>query len=215
MQTCIWPSWCHCHSLSLASVKSRLVLPFWYWLMRVIPEKGPLNGCACVLNANYYNQYNSAKVTEPIQNIMLPLSLRDSTDLCSVASTVYIQQTTVLWPLYRSTCIRILSVQSFTAHMPLLTTTSAFGLGRRCWSSPQQCYLRSLCTSISSKHTEFILFAFSALTLLVGHQEEHPACKKWAMRCWCGNLSGARCRLFAYGPADTTASQNPIIACLI
>ena len=32
MQTCIWPSWCHCHSLSLASVKSRLVLPFWYGL---------------------------------------------------------------------------------------------------------------------------------------------------------------------------------------
>jgi len=29
MQTCIWPSWCRCHSLSLASVKSRLVLPFW------------------------------------------------------------------------------------------------------------------------------------------------------------------------------------------
>ena len=27
VQTCIWPSWCHCHSLSLASVKSRLVLP--------------------------------------------------------------------------------------------------------------------------------------------------------------------------------------------
>jgi len=25
MQTCIWPSWCHCHSLSLSSVKSRLV----------------------------------------------------------------------------------------------------------------------------------------------------------------------------------------------
>ena len=24
MQTCIWPSWCHCHSLSLASVKSSL-----------------------------------------------------------------------------------------------------------------------------------------------------------------------------------------------
>ena len=24
VQTCIWPSWCHCHLLSLASVKSRL-----------------------------------------------------------------------------------------------------------------------------------------------------------------------------------------------
>ena len=35
------------------------------------------------------------------------------------------------------------------------------------------------------------------------------------MRCWCGYLSGARCRLFAYGPADATASQNPIISCLV
>ena len=47
VQTCIWPSWCHCHSLSLASVKSRLVLPFWYRLTRVVPDKGPLNGCVC------------------------------------------------------------------------------------------------------------------------------------------------------------------------
>ena len=48
VQTCIWPSWCHCHSLSLASVKSRLVLPFWYRLTRVVPGKGPLRGCVCV-----------------------------------------------------------------------------------------------------------------------------------------------------------------------
>ena len=49
--------------------------------------------------------------------------------------------------------------------------------------------------------------AFSALTLLVGRQEEHPACKNWVMGCWCGNLSAARCRLFvAYGPADATVS---------
>ena len=45
VQTCIWPSWCPCHSLSVASVKSRLVLPFWYLLTRVVPKKGPLNGC--------------------------------------------------------------------------------------------------------------------------------------------------------------------------
>ena len=48
VQTCIRPSWCHCHSLSLASVKSRLVLPFWYRPTRVVQEKGPLNGCMCV-----------------------------------------------------------------------------------------------------------------------------------------------------------------------
>jgi len=47
--------------------------------------------------------------------------------------------------------------------------------------------------------------AHSALTLLVGRQEEHPACKNRVMRCWCGRLSGARCRLFAYGPSDATA----------
>ena len=50
VQTCIWPSWCHCHSLSRASEKSRLVLPFWYWFTRVVLDKGPLNGCVCVLN---------------------------------------------------------------------------------------------------------------------------------------------------------------------
>jgi len=48
VRTCIRPSWCDCHSLSLASVKSRLVLPFWYRLTWIVPEKGPLNGCVCV-----------------------------------------------------------------------------------------------------------------------------------------------------------------------
>ena len=48
VQTCLWSSWCHCHSLSLASVKSRLVLPFWYRLTRVVLDEGSFNGCVCV-----------------------------------------------------------------------------------------------------------------------------------------------------------------------
>ena len=32
---------------------------------------------------------------------------------------------------------------------------------------------------------------------------------------WCVYLSGVRCWLLAYGPADATASQNLIISCLI
>ena len=47
--------------------------------------------------------------------------------------------------------------------------------------------------------------AFSALTLLVGWQEGHPACKKLSggmLAC----LSGMRCRL-AYSPADATATH--------
>jgi len=39
------PSSCHCHSLSLASVKSRLVLPLMYRPTRVVLEKGSLKGC--------------------------------------------------------------------------------------------------------------------------------------------------------------------------
>ena len=37
-------------------------------------------------------------------------------------------------------------MQSFTAHIPLLVATTALGLGRRRWSSPQQCYLHCLHT---------------------------------------------------------------------
>ena len=48
VQTCIWPSWRHCHSLSLASVKSRLILPLWYRLTQVVTDRWPLNGCVCV-----------------------------------------------------------------------------------------------------------------------------------------------------------------------
>ena len=49
VQTCVWPRWCHCHSLSLAPVKSRLVLPFWYRLTQVVLEKRPLKGCCTSL----------------------------------------------------------------------------------------------------------------------------------------------------------------------
>ena len=53
-----------------------------------------------------------------------------------------------------------------------------------------------------------IMRSFSALTLLVGRQEGHPACKKLSggMLAW---LSGMRCRL-AYSPADAIATQIQI-----
>jgi len=51
-----------------------------------------------------------------------------------------------------------------------------------------------------------VSFAFSALTLLVGRQEGHPACKKLSGEELVWYLSGERCRL-AYGPADATATH--------
>ena len=52
------------------------------------------------------------------------------------------------------------------------------------------------------------IYAFSALTLLIGWQEGHPACKNWVVRYWRGYLSGARCKWFAYSPADATATPT-------
>ena len=85
VQTCVWPSWCHCHSLSLASVKSRLVLPFWYRLTRVVPDKGPLNGCVKVVQSGVLQtsrclrykvklcQYHEAYIYARIFNMSLPM----------------------------------------------------------------------------------------------------------------------------------------------
>jgi len=53
-------------------------------------------------------------------------------------------------------------------------------------------------------------FAFSAWTLLVGRQEEHLVCKHLSNGCWRGYLSGARCKYFAYGPADATAIPSSL-----
>ena len=50
------------------------------------------------------------------------------------------------------------------------------------------------------------IYAFSALTLLVGRQEGHPACKKLSGGVHMhGYLPDVRCR-FAYGLADVTAT---------
>jgi len=46
---------------------------------------------------------------------------------------------------------------------------------------------------------------------LVGHQEGHPTCKKLGVvRYWHGYLSEARCKRFAYGPADATATPSSL-----
>ena len=75
-------------------------------------------------------------------------------------------------------------------------------------SSLKMDWIGNILVVLGSKH------AFSALTLWLGIRNSiRPAKIEW----WGVGvyLSGARCRLFAYGPADATASQNPIISCLI
>jgi len=66
-----------------------------------------------------------------------------------------------------------------------------------CWQRIQQIHLLSF--------QYFKTVAFSALTLLVGRQEGHPACKKtewWDV----GVVVCMGCRL-AYSPADATGTH--------
>jgi len=73
VQTWIWPTGCHCHSLSLSSVKSRLVLPFWYRLSRVVPEKGPLNACMCVIGGRRLGYQRSYLYRTPLDIDLMTL----------------------------------------------------------------------------------------------------------------------------------------------
>jgi len=76
MQTCVWPSWCHCHSLSLAPVKSRLVLPFWYRLTQVVLYKGPLIGCVCVCVCFIHQSVLIIHCRKTLEFVILHLSLQ-------------------------------------------------------------------------------------------------------------------------------------------
>jgi len=52
--------------LSLASVKSRLVLPFWYRLTQVVPDNGPLNVCVCVCVVYCHKVVTSQSLTQVV-----------------------------------------------------------------------------------------------------------------------------------------------------
>ena len=57
-------------SLSLVSVKSRLVLPFRYRLTWVVLEKGPLNVCVCVcVSTSSCCSLGNDYTTQPFQTV--------------------------------------------------------------------------------------------------------------------------------------------------
>ena len=54
VQTCIWPSWCHCHSQSLASLKSRIGFTFLAPAHLGSPwQRAIKRMCACVFQLNF------------------------------------------------------------------------------------------------------------------------------------------------------------------
>ena len=66
---CTWSSWCHCipkPPSSLASFKSRPILPFRYRLTPVVLEKRPLNGSCCTTCCYTVHQLTRFRLSQRI-----------------------------------------------------------------------------------------------------------------------------------------------------
>jgi len=165
VQTCIWPSWCQCHSLSLASVKYRSVVLFWYRLTWVVPDKGPLNGCVkrgvCVTGVMHQIQFSNQRGCQGwLQNYTF--AEVGQAYICCNGCQIWLQ----------TSCIPM-SQFTVTVFFHLLCLNELPSVLWCCW--------------------------------LGGRKGIWPV-NNWVMGCWCGYLSGARCRL-VHGPADVTATH--------
>ena len=78
---CMWSCRCYCHpktASSLATVKSRMFLPFWYWFIQVVLENSLFNGCLFVCSKCFKQKLASLQLeTEPfeVEHYMLLLTL--------------------------------------------------------------------------------------------------------------------------------------------
>ena len=94
VQICIWPSWCHWHLLSFASVKSRLVLPFW--LTWVVSEKGrsSLESFAAHVEITKYTNQPSCTTRSLVTRVRVRIHVAagcstGSTTACKTGCKVY------------------------------------------------------------------------------------------------------------------------------
>ena len=192
--------------------KIRFGFAFWYRLTRVVPDKGPLNGCVCVCKMEHHNQKTSDTMMSiclrSFFNVLISCSGSRWMPTQQPFTNIFVALTTTQWQLIFR---RVASSKSNSMDTMRHCCSFHWDYGpltvTACNSTPVPARLNT--------DRKWYLYAFSALTLLVGGQEEHPACKNWLMWCWCGYLSAVRCRLFARGPVDATAFQNPTITCHI
>jgi len=69
---------------SLASFKSRLVLPFWYQLTQVVPDKRPLSGCISSSSSISAERTNRQAVCVEVIASLHPESVLSENEKCSL-----------------------------------------------------------------------------------------------------------------------------------
>ena len=82
----------------LASFKSRLILPFWYWLIRAVLEKRPLNGRSVVIIYVYLRICNAILHSLALRQ---PLKRCDADYLNNKANTLNYRPTTAVDTLFQ------------------------------------------------------------------------------------------------------------------
>jgi len=94
-----------------------LVLPFWYWLTRVVPDKGPLNGCVCVCGCcNVVDECVACVSASQCTHILLPLmKFIAEVDISDVPTFYLTDNCYLLYPFthWIVTCSVIVYVTSF------------------------------------------------------------------------------------------------------
>jgi len=87
------------------SSKSRLVLPFWYRLIQVVPSKGPLNGCSSLLMKEFQNSLPSCRQHQ-------------NSDECRIRGKIV--RTVLCRIIYYSSAQQYMSIEQFLRELGLL-----------------------------------------------------------------------------------------------
>ena len=162
----MWPSWCHCQSLSLASVKSRLVLHFWYRLTWAVPDKGPLNVCVCVCYRRINNWWAFPLTCDTCTNDQWQRDfLRQILELHHFGSFPLLKQSHLLTSsLQRCTLLRKERRRTPTCAVSLTVTVTSWA---QCNCNPAQWHTHDHLSTFSSQdHLAPVYWPFSKWTVV-------------------------------------------------
>ena len=110
-------------------------------------------------------------------------------------------------------CI-VLDQWSYTKILPVKLSALIVSKGESLWSMVLCCTSSTIIHCVSRQILDHILPSVLCCCWMGVWKNMWPV-RNCVMGCWHGYVSGARVRLFAYGPADDPASQKPVVSCCV